>query len=75
MQLAVDSEAKLTLLIVLIIVFIVWISSQTDSKTKVCTLFGRRFPRIWGGSKSSKRCLNEQTTAVSSWVSVLGDPR
>lgn len=48
LQLAVDSQAKLTLLIVLIIVFIVWISSQTDSKTKVWVLYLGGDPREYG---------------------------
>lgn len=33
LQLAVDAEAKLTLLIVLMLVFIVWVSSQADPET------------------------------------------
>lgn len=48
LQLAVDSEAKLTLLIVLIVVFIVWISSQADSKTKVWVLYLGGDPQEYG---------------------------
>lgn len=45
LQLAVDSEAKLTWLIV---VFIVWISSQADSKTKVWVLYLGGDPQEYG---------------------------